>query len=203
MKTIRAIFLKGLLTFLPIALTIYILSSVFSVFENMLGNVLRSLLPETAYIPGLGFILALVLIFFFGLLLNNLITSSIWSNAEKRLMSVPLIKAVYSPLRDLMNLFSTSGQKDLKSVVLVDMKNGAKVLGLVTRDNFSDLGIDSKHLDDRVAVYLPMSYGLGGFTLLISRQQLETVDIPVERALQLAITGWVTTHSEETKHHGK
>jgi uncharacterized membrane protein len=64
MKTIRAIFLKGLLTLLPIALTIYILSSVFSVFENMLGNVLRSLLPESTYIPGLGFILALILIFF-------------------------------------------------------------------------------------------------------------------------------------------
>ncbi|MBL7669212.1 MAG: DUF502 domain-containing protein [Bdellovibrionaceae bacterium] len=199
MKTIRAIFLRGLLTLLPIALTIYILSSVFSVFENMLGNVLRSFLPESSYIPGLGFVLALILIFFFGLLLNNLITNSLWSNAEKRFMSVPLIKAVYSPLRDLMNLFSTSGQKDLKSVVLVDMKNGAKVLGLVTRDNFTDLGIDRKHLDDRVAVYLPMSYGLGGFTLLIARHQLETVDIPVERALQLAITGWVTTHSEGPK----
>ncbi len=203
MKTIRAIFLRGLLTLLPIALTIYILSGVFSVFENLLGNFLRQALPEAKYIPGLGFVLALVLIFSFGLLLNNLITSSLWSHAERHFMSVPLIKAVYSPLRDLMNLFSTSGQKDLKSVVLVDMKNGAKVLGLVTRDNFSDLGIDNKHLEDRVAVYLPMSYGLGGFTLLISRTQLETVNIPVEKALQLAITGWVTAHSEETQPHGK
>lgn len=201
MKTIRAIFIRGLLTLLPIALTFYILFTVIQIFENALGDVLRSFVPATSYVPGYGFILTLVLIFFFGLLLNNLITSSLWSAAEKKLMSIPFVKAVYSPLRDLMNLFSKSGQKDLKSVVLVDMKNGTKVLGLVTRDNFADLNIGSVDLGDRVAVYLPMSYGLGGFTVLVSRAQTQEIDIPVEKALQLAITGWVTTHAEGSDHH--
>ena len=196
MKSLRAIFLRGLLTLLPIAVTIYVLYTGVLIFENLLGNVLRSFIPATDYVPGYGFSLTIILIFVFGLLLNNMITATFWSHIEKKLISVPFIKAIYSPLRDLMNLFSIKGQKNLQGVVLVDFKNGIKILGLVTRDHFPDLGAASVKIEDRVAVYLPMSYGLGGFTLLVPKSQIEIVDIPVEKALQLAITGWVGTQTE-------
>lgn len=191
MKQLQKIFLQGLVTFLPIALTIYIVYAGVAIVDSFLGDTLREILP--IYIPGLGFLLTILLIFLLGLLLNNLITNGIFQKLEQKLTQVPLIKAVYSPLRDLMNLFSKGGgPSGLQKVVFVDMgEMGVRAMGLVTRENFKDIPAIEQNMDDRVAVYIPMSYGLGGFTLMVPRSKLTPIDIPIEKAMSLAITGWV------------
>lgn len=200
MKQLQKIFLQGLITFLPIAVTIYIVYAGVVIVDNFFGSALRALLP--VYIPGLGFLLTILLIFLLGLLLNNLITGGLLQSLQNRLTRVPFIKAIYSPLRDLMNLFNKGTAKGLKTVVLVDMGNGTKVLGLVTRDSFTDLPIIEPHAQDQIAVYVPLSYSLGGFTLLVSRTRITEIDMPIERAMSLAITGWVKAHHEDPHHHG-
>lgn len=199
MGQLRNIFFRGLITLLPVALTIYILYAGVLIVDNFLGSALRAVLPT--YIPGLGFILTILIIFLFGLMLNNLVLGGVLQNLERWLFKFPLIKAVYSPLRDLMNLFSKQGQKDLKSVVLVDL-NGMKAIGLVTRDSFRDLDSLAAHTADKVAVYIPWSYGLGGLTFLIPRNKITPVDIPVDRALSLAITAWINSDHENVKSDG-
>jgi uncharacterized membrane protein len=199
LKTVRQIFLKGLFTFLPIAVTIYILYAGIVIMESMLGTTIQRLFPSL-YVPGAGLILTVVFIFLLGLLLNNILTASLFGHIERHLMKVPFIKAIYSPLRDLMNLFSQNGSKDLKSTVLVDIGDGdLKALGLVTRDNFKDLGVLGNHFEDRVAVFIPFSYGLGGYTLLVHRSKITEIDLPAEKAMSLAITGWVKKHDGEQK----
>lgn len=191
MKQLQKIFLQGLITFLPIAVTIYIVYAGVQIVDSILGDALRAILP--IYIPGLGFLTTIVLIFVLGLLLNNLITGGLFYKMEKRLTRVPFIKAIYSPLRDLMNLFSKGqGPQTMKSVVLVDIgEGGIRAMGLVTRESFGDVPGIEQNAGDRVSVYIPMSYGLGGFTLLVPRSKLTQIDIPVEKAMSLAITGWV------------
>lgn len=191
MQALRQIFIRGLLTFLPIALTIYILYVGVIIVEDLLGNLVRSVVPES-YIPGLGFLLTLLLIFLFGLMLNNLFLSAIYEAIERQLQKLPFVKAVYSPLRDIMGLFSQKGQSEMKSVVLVDMTGtGMLALGLVTREAFDDL--PTVNLNGKVAVYVPWSYGVGGLTYLVAKDKVTPVDIPVDRALSLALTGWVKT----------
>lgn len=190
LKALRQIFLKGLFTFLPIAVTIYILYAGVVIMESMLGTTLQRFFPSL-YIPGSGFLLTIIFIFILGFLLNNLLTASLFSNVERQLLKVPFIKAIYSPLKDLMNLFSNSGAKEMKGVVLVEIgDNNIKALGLVTRDNFGDIAA-SEHFENRVAVFIPFSYGLGGYTLLVHRSKITEIDIPAEKAMSLAITGWV------------
>lgn len=191
MQNLRHIFLRGLITFLPIALTIYILYAGVIIVENLLGNMIREAFPG-AYVPGLGFALTIVLIFMFGLMLNNFFINAIYEGLERRLLKFPLINTVYSPLRDVMHLFSKKGQNQMKSVVMVDMTGtGMHALGLVTREIFDDIESLKDHANDKIAVYVPWSYGIGGFTYLVSRSQVIPVDIPVDRALTLALTGWV------------
>lgn len=199
MKQLRNIFLRGLITFIPIALTIYIVYAVLSLVENLLGGFVRSIIGRDNYIPGLGFILTLVLIFAFGLALNNFITGSFLKNLEKRLIAVPFIKTIYSPLKDLMNLFANE-KKDssLQTVVLVDFEAvGGKAMGLVTRDSFEDVRALTHFTGSHVTVYFPMSYGLGGFTFLIPREKIQVIDVPIEKAMSLAITGWVKGKNNE------
>lgn len=199
MKNISKIFFRGLITFLPLAATIYIIYSGIVIVENMLGTLIRSILPPHAYIPGLGFFATLILIFLFGLLLNNYLAEKVLRDLEVRLLKVPFIKAIYSPLRDLMNLFSKNEEHSLQKVVLVKINNdGLRAMGLVTREAFDDLPGTNSHFENRVAVYIPLSYGLGGYTLMIKKEDLVQLDIPIEKAMSLAITGWV-----KSSHHRK
>lgn len=191
MKQLQKIFLQGLVTFLPIALTIYIIYAGISIVDSFLGDALRQILP--IYIPGLGFLLTIILILLLGFLLNNLIAGGVFQKLEQKLTQVPFIKAIYSPLRDLMNLFSKGGGPGgLQKVVLVDIADtGIRAMGLVTRESFADVPAIDQNAGDRVAVYIPMSYGLGGFTLMVPRTRITHLDMPIEKAMSLAITGWV------------
>lgn len=194
MNKIQKIFVSGLISFLPIAVTIYIVYAGVTIVENLLGRFLIKLLPENAYIPGFGFLATLVLIFLLGLALNNFVTAGLLRSLQEKLTEVPFIKVVYAPLRDLMNLFSkTHGEGSLQKVVFVQFEGGKEILGLVTRENFSDLGSSLKISGDKIAVYVPMSYGMGGYTMLIDKAQVRTADIPVEKAMSLALTAWIKT----------
>ncbi len=199
---IKKIFLNGLITLLPLAVTIYILITGITLIENILGKFIRDILPEGLYFPGYGFVATLLLIFIFGLLVNNLITATLIKKVQTKLTEIPIIKAVYSPLRDLINLFSKSqnGHSPQK-VVLVKFSETITALGLITREDFGDLEIKHDLPTDCVAVLFPMSYGLGGYTLLINKNNIQHVDMSVEKAMSLAVTGWIRTETEPTPPH--
>lgn len=200
MKQIQKIFVSGLISFLPIAVTIYVVFAGVTIVDSLLGSILRRFLPPEAYLPGFGFLATLLMIFLLGLLLNNFVTAGLFRKIQEKLTEVPLIKVVYSPLRDLMNLFgSGETQNQLKKVVLVKVSEGKHVLGLVTREHFDDLKLEVSLSSSKVSVYIPMSYGLGGYTLLIDKNQLEPFDIPVEKAMSLALTGWIKTDGSNAK----
>lgn len=203
MATLNKIFFRGLVTIIPIAVTLYLLFWIVAMMEGLVGHALRSLMPDGLYIPGLGVLATLVLIFIFGLLLNNFVMSELVFRAEKKLKSIPFFKAIYAPLRDLMNLFSKSGASAMKSVVLVEVAQGIKIIGVVTREDFSEMPSNLQN-PKMVAVYCPWSYGMGGFTLLVPHDKVESVDLPIEKAMSLAITGWVkvdSKHGNEQESH--
>jgi uncharacterized membrane protein len=194
-QQLRHIFFRGLVTLLPVAITIYIVYSAIAILDSLLGSILRAVLP--AYIPGLGLLTIIAIIFVFGLMLNNLVTERIFAHLERKLLAVPFIKTVYSPLRDLMNLFSKTGQQQLKHVVMVKLgSNDLQMLGLMTRENFHELKLGST-MQDKVAVYFPFSYALGGFTLIVSKSQIQELDMPVDKAMSLAITAWIKAEAKE------
>lgn len=196
MKQLNKIFFRGLLTLLPIALTIYVLYNTVFILERFLGSVLQSILLDT-YLPGMGLFATLALVFLFGLLLNNLVMGKILNYLENTITQIPFIRAIYSPLKDLMNLFNRADNQAKQKVIFVKFGPQEMLLmGMVTRENFTDLNL--KHsLDDRVAVFFPFSYGLGGYTLLVQKKDIVETNLPIERAMSLAITGWVKAETKE------
>ncbi|WP_409477668.1 DUF502 domain-containing protein [Pseudobdellovibrio sp. HCB154] len=200
MSRLQKIFISGLVAFLPIALSIYVISAGIGIMENLFGNFLRQILPEGAYIPGFGFLATIALILFLGFLVDNFVTATFFRRVQEKLREVPLIKIVYSPLRDLMNLFAKGQeQQTMQKVVLVHFTKSHSVLGLVTRESFNDLELKMILPTDRIAVYIPMSYGLGGYTVLVNKSDVEAVDMPIEKAMSLALTGWIQTDTEPKK----
>ncbi len=193
---IKKIFISGLITILPVAATVYIVIVSVTLIENFLGHFVRNLLPDGFYFTGSGFIATLVLIFICGLLVNNLITAAIINKIQAKLSEVPIVNAVYMPLRDLINLFSKGpGENSPQKVVLVKISENLNVVGLVTREDFKDLGTQLSQLNDYIAVLFPISYGLGGHTFLVNKKCIEPLDMTVEKAMRLAVTGWIKTDS--------
>lgn len=194
MSRLQKIFISGLVAFLPVALSFYILTAGISVVENMFGDILRQILPDGSYIPGLGFLATIGFILLLGFLVDNFVTAAFFRQIQDKLREVPLIKIIYSPLRDLMNLFAKSQQQQtMQKVVLVHLTKSHSVLGLVTRESFHDLDLKMILSSEKIAVYIPMSYGLGGYTVLVNKSEVEAVDIPIEKAMSLALTGWIKT----------
>lgn len=182
---------------MPVTITIYLLVVISTKAENLFGDLIKEWLGPQLYIPGLGIALTVLAIVGVGILVSNFITGNIIKWAISKFERVPFIKAIYSPLRDLMSLFAGGGEDKMKKVVLVNFeKLGFKSLALVTREEFSDLP-DGTIGEDQIAVYVPMSYMLGGFTAIVPRSDVMEVDIPVEQAIKLAITGWIKADKNE------
>lgn len=204
MNKIQKIFVSGLISFLPIAVTIYIVYAGVTIVENLLGRFIIKILPEHSYIPGYGFLATLILIFSLGLLLNNFVTAGLLQRLQEKLTEIPFIKVVYSPLRDLMNLFSkTQGSSALQKVVFVQISEGKEILGLVTREHFNDLDSHLSINPNKVAVYIPMSYGMGGYTVLVDKSMIVPVDLPVDKALSLALTAWIKIDNSQNNNQQK
>lgn len=189
MKYINQIFFKGLIVVLPITLTFYLLIWASYKIESLFGSFVEMLVGQWLYIPGLGIVMTMIFIFLVGLLVNNYITGRFFSWLTDSLEKVPLIKLIYNPLKDLMALIPgrSSDKERPQSVVLVPLENlGVQVLGLVTREELEEL--PGSNL---ISVYVPLSYMLGGMTLLVDRDKVKKVNIPVDQALKLSVTAWI------------
>ncbi len=191
MAFLYRIFLKGLLTLLPILLTIYLLLWAFNQAERTLASPIQRFAPELSNVPGAGVLIGILIIFAVGLLVNNYVTRRLVSWFERRLETLPVFRSIYSPIRDVTKLFSKEESAGRgQSVVMVQIGNGIEMMGLVTRDAFHDLPAGAI-ADSTVAVFLPFSYGVGGMTILVPRSSMRETQIPAERAMQLAVTGWI------------
>ena len=110
---------------------------------------------------------------------------------EAVLNRLPLVKSLYSAIKDFMAYFSPDNKAAMSKVVLVQLPGQAfELLGFVTREDFSRLPVQLS-MDDPVAVYLPFSYQIGGYTLFLPRSCLTPVDMPFEEAMKLVLTGAV------------
>jgi len=194
MKTLSNIFLKGLAAILPISLTIYIIYWLATSTESLLGSILKRFLPADYYWPGLGLIAGLLLIFIAGLLINAWLIRNLFQISEKLLLSLPLIKTIHGALKDLMNFISNHRKENNEQHVVSISFGDIQLIGFITHHEAHKLlKQDDQEL---VAVYLPLSYQIGGYTLFLPREKLTSLDISAEDAMRLVLTAGLSTNRE-------
>jgi len=197
MNALGKLFLKGLAVVIPIALTLAILWWVAAGAEQLMGTVLKATLPDGWYIPGMGLVSGMVLIALIGLLSHVLVFQKIFNLGEAIFHRLPLVKTIYTAIKDFIGYLSPEKGNEMGKVVLVQLPGQSfQVIGFITREQFADLSF-TPTADDPVAVYMPMSYQIGGYTLFLSRSCLTPVDIPFEQAMRLVLTGAVTKRRDD------
>ncbi len=184
--------LTGLVTILPVVLTLYLLYWLAASTESLLGSMIRLLLPEQFYWPGMGVIAGLLVVFMVGLLMHAYVVQRLFSKGEQVFYHLPLINSVYGAIRDFFDYFSPSSKRAFEHVVSVSIgDNGMRVIGFVTQADTAHLPEGFRD-QDSILVYLPLSYMIGGYAVLVPRSAVQPLDMTMEEAMRFTLTAGVT-----------
>lgn len=191
---LRRYFLTGLLLVTPIWGTILVLKTLFVAVDGILGDAVAELVPDH-YIPGLGIVTLVLLIFLVGLFAANFIGRQIVGHWEDWLNRLPLVRGIYSTLKSMMDILSFSERGSYRRVVLIQFpKNGHYCFAFVTgmtKGATTALGQEAL-----VHVYVPTSPNpTSGYFLLVPEREVTSVDISIEEAMKLIVSGGLYTPS--------
>lgn len=201
MNSIGKLFLKGLAVVIPIVLTVAILWWLAAGAERLMGTFLSTSLPEGWYVPGMGLASGIALVFLVGVLSHVLIIQKIFTWSEDLFNRLPLVKTIYTAIKDFIGYLNPENKSALNKVVMVQIPGQEfQLIGFVTREQFEDLPF-TPSAEDPVAVYMPMSYQIGGYTLFLPRSALTPLNITFEAAMRLVLTAGVSRPNENPVPH--
>lgn len=187
--------LKGLITVAPLLLTVWLLYWATSSLEAFARPWTTRLLPEGFYITGMGFLAGLLVLAGVGLLANFFLVQWVLSRIDRLMSRIPLVKTLLSGIKDFAQLLSGDKTRQLQRVVSIELQ-GMRLVGFVVRDEVKLSGAEDAAL---VAVYLPMSYQIGGYTVYVPRDRLTTLDMPLEDAMRMVLTGGASNKQPNEK----
>ncbi len=195
MKKIQKIFLTGIFTIIPVAVSFYIIYYIFITLDNLLGKNMEKALGFQ--IPGAGFIMSLLLIFLVGFLTTNYLGKKILTFGELIIKKIPLIKGIYSSTKQIIEAFSSQGKDAFKQVVLLEYpRPGVYVLGFVTGVAQGEL--QSKTQKKLINVFVPTTPNpTSGFLLMLPESSLVYLDMSVEDGLKVLISGGIAAPTEK------
>jgi len=175
--------LRGLAVVLPLAATISLLAWAFIAVDGLL----RPLFGAAGRIPGLGILALFSIATFVGIAALVPHTKAWIERSEQFLTRVPGVRLVYGPIKEFGDALLGEHRRFDKPV-LVRLGGGfdAEVLGFVTRDDLESLGVK-----DKVAVYFPQSYNIGGNLLILPRERLTALDADSTAVMSFIISGGV------------
>ncbi len=177
-------FLRGLVVVTPV---VAIAAAVYWVFVELDTWInLEPLLNRK--VPGAGFVLTIAVITLIGFLASNFATRWIFAAIEDLLEHTPLVKLVYSSIKDLVGAF-VGEKKKFDRPVLIALAEGSDVasIGFLTRDGLAEID-----LPGHVAVYVPQAYNIGGNVLVVPKTRVRPLDADPGAVMTFVISGGVT-----------
>ncbi len=190
MKNLYRYFFRGLITLLPVALTVYLLYIFLAWTESAALWLLRPFIGSF-YVPGLGIVFGILIILVTGFLMSKRSVRAVLSFAELPFTNLPIVKSIYSSLKSFADFFSPMTKPGEQSVVILRMPgHEMEIVGLVTRRSFADLPAGFLP-GSRVAVYLPMGYMIGGYTVFVPADWVQPIDMTVEEAMRSSLIAWM------------
>ncbi|MHB1186065.1 DUF502 domain-containing protein [Thiobacillus sp.] len=192
-KQLYQYFIRGLITALPLGLTVYFFYVFLSWSEMLAMQLIRPFIGGF-YVPGMGLLLGITGIFLLGFLVSQRAAVRLLSWVELPFTNLPVVKSIYSSLKSFADYFSPQhNQTPQQAVVILRMPGqDLEVVGLVTRQRVDDLPAGFLQ-GDRVAVYLPMGYMIGGYTVFVPRDWVQPIDMSVEEAMRSTLFAFMST----------
>ena len=200
-RTLRRYLVAGVLVWLPILATVWLVSFMLRIMDRTLLLLPPSYRPEALVgfsLPGLGALFALIVLLLTGLLVTNLIGRRLVVWGEELLNRIPVVRTVYSGVKSLAeSVFSQSNS--FRKVVMVEYpRAGAWSIGFLTAEDVPE--VSDRMGEPHVAVYISAALNAtAGYLVLVPRRQVVELDMSVDEAMKMIITcGVVVPHASHT-----
>ncbi len=179
--------IQGLLVIAPVAITAFVIYKIVEFVRStfgFIGHIVHPFLDPFIIFAAIVFVIYIV-----GRVSASFLFTPMYDRFEKDIEKVPLIRIVYSSVKDIMSAFVGSKKKFNKPVlVTIDKINGIKQIGFVTQDDLSNMAIGNEY----TAVYTPFSYGFSGKLLIVKKENIESLDATAAEAMKFVVSGGVT-----------
>jgi uncharacterized membrane protein len=182
--------MAGLLIVIPVGLTIFILKFLFNLADGFLGpliaSVVRIFYADSEYIPGLGVIAGLLVIYFTGVLTANFFGRRLLTLSEDLLCRIPLVKSIYSSSKQVTQVFSSSGKDERRAVFVEFPTAGSYAIGFQTNS------LSSSDQERFLSVFVPTAPNpTSGFILYVAAAKVFPAPFGVEEAMKIIVSGGV------------
>ncbi len=185
MKRIFNYFLQGLLLVAPLGLTLYIIYLLFTFLDGLIQVYLERWIGF--HIPGLGVLAIFISITLLGILGRSILFRPLGRFISRVLDKTPLLKVIYSSIRDLLNAFVGKERKFNQPVLVkVNTISELEKVGFLTQEDLSDLEIK-----DKVAVYFPHSYNFSGELFIVPTEHVKPFKMNPTDAMKFVVSGGV------------
>jgi len=187
-KKSKNYFLSGILVFVPLVITILVIKAIFSFLDNLLLPYLK---PYFGYwLPGIGILMILVMIYLTGILVTNYMGRKFFQFGEKLVLNIPLVKSIYSSVKQIIETFSVHEKQMSKKVVMVEYpKENVWSIGLVNAEVFHPQSRQEMYSILIIAAINPAS----GFFIMVPKDKVVLLEITVEEAMKWIISGGIIT----------
>jgi uncharacterized membrane protein len=188
---LKKYFITGLLIWIPLAITFWVLNLIVTTMDQTLLLLPESIRPHRwlgMHIPGLGLVLSLVVVLLTGLAAANIIGQRLVAMWEALLARIPVVKTIYNSVKQVSDtLFSSSGEAFRKALLVQYPRTGMWTIAFQTG---LPAGEVAAHLDgDYVSVYVPTTPNpTSGFFLMLPRAEVIELDMSVDAALKYVIS---------------
>lgn len=185
MKRLGTYLIQGVLLVAPLAATVYIVYFLFQFTDGLLSAYLEKYLDLK--IPGLGILIILLFLISLGVIGETIFARPIKFLVRRILERAPLLKLIYTSVKDLFTAFVGKEKKFHRPVVvLVDEKNDLWRMGFLTNEKMDEMGLEGK-----VAVYFPFSYNISGILYVVPAERVKPMNISPSEAMKFIISGGV------------
>ena len=187
MKTFIRYCLQGLLTLVPIAITCWVIFKIISMVGSLFSKI--GLIVNPIVDPFIVLAAVVLLIFLIGLLSSSIFFKTLSTIFHNVIEKTPIIKTIYSSVKDLISAFVGSKKRFNKPVLVVtNRSSGVQQIGFITHTDLKELGIKN----DKVAVYFPHSYAISGILLIVPTENITPIDASSAEIMKFIVSGGVT-----------
>jgi len=187
---IWSVFLNGLITILPLTLTIALFNVSFKLLKGWLKPVARLKPHFLDFVPHAEILIVLLFVLLVGTLLNLFLARSIVHAFEDIIARTPLIRPLYAGIKQLVQAFSMQDKDSFKSVVMVEFpRKGMYSIGFLTGELPQTLQpSDTMHVN----VFVPTTPNpTTGFLIIVPQDEVKIIDISRQEAMALIISGGI------------
>ena len=190
-RTLRNYLIAGLLIWIPIMVTVWVVRFVGRILDQSLLLLPPSWRPEAifgTYVPGVGIVLSLLLLLLTGVLVRNLFGRQIVTGAENLIRRIPVVGPVYSGAKTFSETVLTDQGKSFKQVVMVEFpRKGVHSIGFITSDELEEA--QARTARDVTCVFVPTTPNpTTGFIILVPRDEVVRMDMTVDEAFRMLLT---------------